>query len=368
MRPVPAILTVPGAVLRPTRPGEKGPFAQVCGVFGPDGQPIPAAQTTGRIGGLCLPCRFPGHWPAPLPQRPGRWLFGGIGFHHFGHALIFSTGRLWALDHLSEPLDGILYLDRGTEGRTRPGTTRNLQDLLGLLGITLPVWTVGRDEQVGHLIVPDEGISTAADLFDGTEDYRRFIRGRIGDVGGTGGHPAVYVSRSGLGLRHAGLMFEDRIEALLAAAGYHIFHPERASLAEQIATYRGASRIIGIDGSAMHLVAFAARPGARVAVLGRRPFFAEAMASQISHFSGAVATALHPYRTVLVQQEHANAPDPWPWTHCLPDFPALGHSLTAAGLLAAGQGDWPDPNARDIEERTDRIARRNRCLLVPLAR
>jgi Glycosyltransferase 61 len=360
------VLTVPGAVLRPTRPGEKGPFAQVCGVFGPDGLPIASAQTTSRVGGLCLPCRFPGADPTPLPQRPGRWLFGGIGFHHFGHALIFSTSRLWALDHMAKPPDGILFLDRGTEGKTRPGTTRNLQNLLQLLGITLPVWTVGRDEQVEQLIVPDEGISTNINLFDGTEDYRRFIRRRLGDVGETASHPAVYVSRTGLGVHRAGLMFEDRIEAQLAAAGYHIFQPERASLATQIATYRGASRIIGIDGSAMHLVAFAAMPATKVAVLGRRPFYADAMASQTRAFSGAVTTALHHYTTVLVGAEHAKAPDPWLYAHGLPDFPALGRSLMAAGFLAEGQGDWQAPDAQAIRQRTDQIERRSRCLLVPL--
>ncbi len=365
------VLTVRDALLRPTRPGERGVFAQVCGVFSADGVPVPAAQTITRAGRLCLPCSAPESGPgtAPPPRRKGRWLFGGVGFHHFGHALIYSTARLWALDHLADPLEGVVYFDRGTGGRTRPGTTRNLQALLGLLGIDLPVVTIAEDEVVDELLVPEQGISTATDLFDGLPAYRHFIRSRIvraatGDIA-TARHPAVYVSRSGLGLHREGLLFEDEIERLLSAAGYHIFHPQRASLVEQIATYRGVLRLVGVDGSAMHLAGFALQPGARVAVLGRRPFYPAAMASQITQFSGAQTTVINACSQVFIRTEGLQAPNPWFWTHAMPDLPALAESLFAAGMLDAYPNDWHAPSPEAVQARLDKIARRNRSALVP---
>ena len=57
-----------------------------------------------------------------VPQdRPrdlaGAHLFAGHFRGHFGHFLVESTARLWALDHIREPLDSILYLPyRGAVG------------------------------------------------------------------------------------------------------------------------------------------------------------------------------------------------------------------------------------------------------------
>jgi hypothetical protein len=363
---VPAgVLRVPGAILRATRPGEKGEFAQVCAVFDAAGQAIPGARTTARSGPLALPCACPD--ASGLPLRTGRWLFGGIGFHHFGHALIFSTARLWALDRLDPPPDGILLFDRGTEGGTRPGTTRNLAAILAALGIDLPVVTVGADERVETLLIPEEGISTAKALFCGTPAYRHFLRARIDALPDAPGPRDIYVSRSKLGLQKAGLMFEDQVQAHLAAAGYQVFHPQLHPLATQIATYRGAARIIGVDGSALHVVAMAARPGTRVAVLGRRPFYPGAIAEQVRAIGGADAIALMPARATYADRRFARSAYPWFWSHALPDMAALGRQLAGAGFLD-GVPDWPQPGPEAVADRLAYIARKNATTLVPLTR
>jgi capsular polysaccharide biosynthesis protein len=324
---------------------------------------VPQALTTARAGLLALPCPCPD--PAALPFRPGRWLFGGIGFHHFGHALIFSTARLWALDHLASPPDGILFFDRGTEGATRPGTTRNLTAILEVLGIDLPVITLGTDEQVEQLIVPEAGISTSEALFCGTEAYRRFLRARLHALPRQDGPADVYISRRNLGLHQPGLMFEDRIEAHLVAAGYHVVHPQRAPLARQIATYRAARRIIGVDGSALHVVAMAARPGTKVAILGRRPFYPAALAGQVRAIGGAESVVLDHRLAAHAQAGPAHTAYPWLAAYALPDLPALSAGLARAGFLA-GQPHWPQPADEEVEDRLALIARRTGSTLVPL--
>ncbi|WP_309668460.1 glycosyltransferase family 61 protein, partial [Tabrizicola sp.] len=219
---------------------------------------------------------------------------------------------------------------------------------------------------VAQLVVPDEGISTAENLFDGTPAFHSFIRQRISRVPASGSHRRVYVSRAGLGLHRNGLMFEDRIETHLKAAGYQIFHPQRVPLHDQIAMYAGASHLIGVDGSALHLVAFAAAPGAKVAVLGRRPYYPQAIASQIERCSGASATALPPGDQIFVRSQSAQSGYPWFWTHCLPDLPRLGHALHAAGFLDTSPTDWLPPDAQALQGRLALISRRNGYALVPL--
>jgi capsular polysaccharide biosynthesis protein len=297
--------------------------------------------------------------------RKGRWLLGGIGFLHFGHALIFSTARLWALDLMQDPPDGILFFDRNTKGETRSGCGRNLQAILALLGINLPVVTVARDERVEDLLIPEQGISTSAALFAATEPYRRFVRHRLAPPPGTPAGDNIYVSRAKLGPARPGLLFEDRIEALMAASGYRIFHPERASLADQVALYQGAARLVAVDGSALHLAAFALPGTARTTILARRPYFPEALAGQIQAFSGATAQVLRPPSRIYRQEDHAEPSDAWSASYCLPDFPALSRLLVEAEALPADTAPWPDPTEPDLAARLALIGRRTGRALSP---
>ncbi|MBL9051112.1 MAG: glycosyltransferase family 61 protein [Tabrizicola sp.] len=353
---------VKDAILRATRPGEKGDFAQVCRVFGPDRRPVALSDTIARPGRLSLSAPCPD--PAGLPLRSGRWLFGGIGFLHFGHALIFSTARLWALDHMKGAVDGILYFDRSTRHGTRSGTSRHVEAILALLGIDLPVVTVGQDERVEELVVAEAGISTSADLFAGTEGFRAFIRRRLCPAPGSVPSAHVpethlYVSRLKLGYAKTGLMFEDRIETLMAAAGYQVFYPERSSLEDQVALYRRAARIVGVDGSALHLAAFAAPASAQVAILGRRPYFPEALAGQFRAFSGASACVLRPPTQIFRPPGHVETSDAWTASYSLPDFPSLERALADAGFLAAARGGWTNPTQEELDARIRLISRRS---------
>jgi Glycosyltransferase 61 len=346
---------VKDAILRATRPGEIGAFAQVCAVFDASRRVVPLAVTVARTGPLALAAACPD--PVPLALRKGRWLFGGIGFLHFGHALIFSTARLWALDLLQDPPDGILFFDRSTTGETRSGCGRNLQAILALLGISLPVVTVSRDERVEELLIPEQGVSTSAALFAATEPYRRFVRHRLAPPPGRPAMDNIYISRAKLGPARPGLMFEDRIEALMAASGYRIFHPQRASLADQVALYHGAGRLVAVDGSALHLAAFALPGTARVSILARRPYFPEALAGQIQAVSGATAQVLRPASRIYRSADPAQSGDTFSASYCLSDFPALSQLLLEAGALPAGTTPWPDPTDQDLAARLALIGR-----------
>jgi capsular polysaccharide biosynthesis protein len=80
----------------------------------------------------------------------------------------------------------------------------------------------------------------------------------------------AYLSKTGLpgGLRR--IVNEAGIEALLAAEGVEIVHPERLSFAQQLALFAGRRTVLGTAGSAFHTALFV-QPAGRAVVLSPRP-------------------------------------------------------------------------------------------------
>jgi hypothetical protein len=323
------IETVVRARLAPPGPRGGRGIAQLSGVFDAAGRPVELAVTHGRAGRLELHCDPP---RGALPLRSGRWLFGGIAFQHFGHALVFSTSRLWALFSLSG-LDGILFLDRPGDAETREGAHRHLAAILQVLGVELPVITVARPEEVERLIVPEQGQSTATEAFCGSPEMRAWLRRAIERIAPAGRGRRIYVSRTALGPDRPGVMFEPRIEAALQTEGWEILHPQTMPLADQIAAYRGASAILGVEGSAMHLAAMSVAPTARFGVIARRGGYADDFAAQARAYGAREAVAI---RAILGYAAPASAVSDGSWSAraiAVPDVPGLEAGLRQAGFL-----------------------------------
>lgn len=212
------------------------------------------------------PSLLPGETVTALP---GTHLFGGNFRGHFGHFLVESTARLWAMDHLPEQPESILYLPyRGEVGaieRVMEGHDRFYR----LLGIDIPVRTFGTPLRVERLFVPELGFGWA-DRYAGSPAYRAFMQGRLRAAVAPEGGKKLYISRARLAAQRGGVLGETVIEENLARAGYEIFHPEKHPIDVQIARYRAAQRIVALDGSALHLAAYVTDPGTRVAMILRR--------------------------------------------------------------------------------------------------
>ncbi|GAA4246844.1 DUF563 domain-containing protein [Azospirillum formosense] len=71
----------------------------------------------------------------------------------------------------------------------------------------------------------------------------------------------LFVTRRATGIRR--IVDEDALIAHAQARGYRLIEPDGLPLPEQIALFKGASRIVGVMGAAMTNIAFAP-PGARV--------------------------------------------------------------------------------------------------------
>ncbi len=200
----------------------------------------------------------------PIVDLPGHHLFAGHFRRHFGHFLVESTARLWALDQ--EPsVDSILYLPY--RGDTDRGIDTH-DDFFALLGITAPRRVYAGVLRVEELIVPELGFGWG-DRYAGSPAYRAFIQGRLAHIKAQGSD-RLYISRAKLRPERGGVLGEPLIEAALSEAGFEVFYPERHPVAVQIARYKAARQIVALDGSALHLAAFVVQPQTRVAMILRR--------------------------------------------------------------------------------------------------
>jgi len=237
--------------------------------------------------------------PAPTLQPdeqvtdlPGRHLFAGHFRRHFGHFLVESTARLWALDHIPA-VDSILYLP------FRGDTDRSIgvhDAFFRLLGIETPIHAHPGVLRVQDLVVPELGFGWG-DRYAGSPAYRKFIQGRLAHVA-PDGPERLYISRANLRAARGGVLGEPVIEAAMTQAGFEVFCPERHPVAVQIARYKAARQIVGLDGSALHLAAFVVRPDTKVTMILRR---SRANAAdyrlQFQSFAAITPTAIDAIRT-----------------------------------------------------------------------
>ncbi len=365
------ILCEPNAVVRPRGLRDPAGRRLPSGLFRPDGSAIDPAVAAPAAGSAPQPA------PAlPLPDsfRPGTWVYGGILLNHFGHVMIETGARLWAVQTLLDrgvTLDGVLFQrKKSVQARGEVRLPPTSDAFLSVFSPDLPVACAEMPEVVKTLYVPDIGISVTPDRFVGTPEQWAFFRDRAARVSQTAAPADIYVSRTGEGAR-GGLLFEAEIERVMAAAGYRIYHPQHHSIADQIATYRSARRLVSIDGSALHLAAAALQPEARVAVLARREFFAWAIADQLRAAVKCQVTVIDARQSVynfagsMASRKELSTVKGWSSSFALPDFKRLGQDLADAGFLDVA-ADWPAPTAHDIARELERAARLHAETLLPV--
>lgn len=272
------LLTVPEAVVVP--PTNTG-FIQPAGVLDADGAYVPHGALWRRHRPITTHPRMP---QGEIAFLDGRWLWGGILWGHFGHFLAESTARLWALEHLDTPVDGVLFIPR------RPGGADQVKSFhrpfFDLLGMTQPFELAAQPTRVAELVVPGQGFGLG-EISAGTEKVRRSRLAHLGPEVAPEGGEKLYISRTGLGFAKGSILGEDRVETWLAEEGYDIFHPQQHPLKVQLARYKAAQKIVATDGSALHLVAMAGRKDQDIAIIARRKSSAvDLLARHVAHFCG----------------------------------------------------------------------------------
>jgi hypothetical protein len=226
---------------------------------------------------------------ARLPMRriEGRAaIIHGPGYKVFGHWLIDFLPRLYILRRAGFDIATLTFI-------VPSDLHRFAREFLRLVGI--PAAHLVAQDHRAELVQPDELIApTMLRLRNRFNPLlavaSRFWLNRMELPGTPHTGRRIFVSRS---QSHGNRMLtsRDAIEARAVRAGYEIVFPERLSLPEQIALFRGAGRIIGEYGSGLH-GAMHAPPGAVICALrgtSHHPGFAQSgLAERFGHHLGYV--------------------------------------------------------------------------------
>lgn len=331
------ITTVKNAIVVP---GTEQRFVQSAGVLTAEGLPVHSGALWRNGRALTTPPATP---KGSLPLRKGTWLWGGVLWMHFGHFLVESMSRLWALAHLEEEIDGILFIPkRPRNGSEVIGFQR---DLVALMGTDAPVACAGTPEQVERLIVPGQGIGLGQ-MISGTKRFRAAIHDRFAKDIVPKGAERLYISRSALPEGRGNLIGEPAVEEYLRHAGYTVYHPEQHDVRHQIATYRAARQVIAAEGSALHLLAMVAAPKTKIAMIVRRPSGAtQNLETHIAAFTRRPATTVS---HLIRAWKPKGAAKPRMWKGEL-DMPAVQASLQDAGFIDSNLPQWHSLDASAVQ-------------------
>lgn len=339
---------VEGATVVPPEKGLGNQSVQKSGVLRPDGSFVPLSVTWRGTSQVTIAP------PMPATDRvghlPGRWMFLGPLFGHFGHFLVESICRIWAFDRLRDEIDGVLYVPKF---QNRPDHVANVyRPLLQALGVTAPMVNLDEPTRVDVLHVPQQGFGMFQ-MIEGAPEFRDFIRANAARDIAPHGAPRIYISRTELPPGRGSVLGERWLQAQLEVEGYVPFHPQKHDFFVQIAAYKAATHVISLDCSPLHLLALVGNETQKVGIVARRDGGLEQIfARQIRAFHGAEA---HPINVLTRNwiEAHANRPSRTSWGEA--DFAALGIALGEAGLIS-GAVRWQGLTDVEIEAEVDRIS------------
>jgi hypothetical protein len=296
---------------------------------------------------------------APIRDLPGHYLFGGIFYGHFGHFIVESLSRIWALDALRGRLDGIIFTPKVAQVTDQ--TVAGFREMLAAFGINIPIVIAHQVTRVETLSVPRQGFGMF-DLIEGSAAFRTYVNAHAGRNIPAEGPEKLYVSRSRLGPQRGSILGEYRIEEYLAAEGYQIFHPQLASQSQQIARYKAARMVVGTDCSPLHLLGYVGDAGQKAAILTRRSMeIGSYLARQLRAFKGMDAVEVNALVNDWMPQPGAR-PSRSSWGEV--DFPRMHAGLLAAGLIR-NPAPWPNLTAAEHAAELARLSASHKTTFKP---
>ena len=313
-------------IVVPQQAGSAKELIQKAGIFSSDGKFIENSITQRSERDFNQQPEFP---KEDLEMLPGRWLYVGPYFSQFGHFYIESLSRIWALNQIEEKIDGLLFLPKRASANpqdqldTRAGW-------LGILGYDGDARILMEPTQVEQLYVPSMGIGIDEYLV-GSGAHQSFIKENFGQGIRAEGADRIYISRFDLYDKASSYIGEGHFQRFLRDEGYTVIHPQKMTMAEQIAQYRAAKDVIAADGSALHLLAFAGHQQQRAAIIARRSMaWKDTFTHHIQAYSGAMAQTHYAIKQEWIPQKDS-APSSKSWGEI--DFGSLCHSLRGQGMI-----------------------------------
>ncbi len=186
-------------------------------------------------------------------------VYGGPLLAHYGHFLLTTLARCWALDG-SHP---VLF---HSTPRVQDHEAGFIVELLRCAGLEQRSFSFDRPTRLRRVIVPEPALYEQHSIWT----HHAAAMAAIGRAIPSLPSPSpkkVYLSKSRLISGVNGLEGESFIDLKMRQAGFEVIHPEHLGLAEQVNLFRKAELIVGTAGSAFHTLALTPHTQARRLVL-----------------------------------------------------------------------------------------------------
>jgi hypothetical protein len=205
--------------------------------------------------------------PADLPVYEAAAIYLGHISSHYGHFLIESLARAWVtigcefkdmkcLMHVRDP--SVLELPHIKRSFEALGVSSNR------------ILRFDRPTLVRQIVLPNVSFQANSHVYDAYKATMQTIAtacnpGRIAQT-----DQPLYVSRSQFKAKRRTHSGEAEVEHYIKNRGGRVFHPQKQSFDEQILAFNQHKVIVGINGSAMHNLAFSMSPLQAVQFAGDR--------------------------------------------------------------------------------------------------
>ena len=286
------------------------------------------------------PFTRPPDYQEPVETVQGLHLWCGILQPHFGHFLCEGVARYWFVT--KAPIQSLVFVAR------RPGKLEEIKgmhrQITALFGVNIPIRVVTQTTRFEHMIVAGPGFGLGR-IALGTPEFHAFAK-RFGKDIPTGPPGKLYISRSALPLDAGGVLMELILEANLAASGYEIWHPQDHPLEEQISRLKGATEILGLDGSPFHLLGLVGNRDQKIGlILRRNSFDRDNILRQFRGFIGEEPVVIDAVVAHWVPEGHYWARGMLNFGEL--DFADLREKLVAEGFISA-DAPWTVPPAKKV--------------------
>lgn len=249
-----------------------GPERAGGGVYDSRGDYVPASRHLRRVRDLTASNPPSKRFSGDLPRLSGRYLYLGWFFNHYGHFILESLGRAWALQECGE-IDGYIMHLHAANGSPAP----YLLEFFDLLAIPRDkVIFADQDLAVEELLLPSQQAVLSRGISKETLALYRQLGERAAREKENAFGSKLYVSRRFLPPDQRGASNEKALEVRFEAQGYKVVHPQFMNVKAQLAMFSDARKLAGLEGSGLHNVLFAREPEV-VWMLGSRNHLADAI-------------------------------------------------------------------------------------------
>ncbi len=233
-------------------------------VYDSNGRLVPDSKV--RIAQNC-PDRLDAGIAAAVVRKPGVHIYLGHFNVVYGHFILETIARCWALDFIDDEDARFVFLKIRKYELETTGYALEFFEMMGIDPGRIDV--IDADTVFDTLYVPSAVVDLGNTIHPlQIEACRRLAK--KADAGGDDSSPSkLYLSRARLGIGSHRYYNEEELEAGFAATGFDIVHPQELPIADQLKFYARASYIVGAVSSVLHNSVFAPADCTVVAFDGR---------------------------------------------------------------------------------------------------